>query len=210
MKRIAVLFLALFTQFLNAQNVAPNETWATENYTKTSVNITMRDGIKLYTSIYAPKNNSTKHPILLNRTPYSIAPYSNKFNARLYTSYWIEYLKKGYIIVQQDVRGKWMSEGEYEDVRPFNPNKKNNETDEASDTYDTVDWLIKNSENNNGNVGVFGISYPGFYSTMAAWFPIFDRNPQQFMNIYKADNKDFKKATIKIFNESNVVLPVVN
>jgi hypothetical protein len=78
------------------------------------------------------------------------------------------YLKEGYIIVTQDVRGKWMSEGEFEDVRPFNPNKKGKEVDEASDTWDTVDWLVKNLQGNNGNVGVYGISYPGFYSTMAA------------------------------------------
>jgi uncharacterized protein len=86
----------------------------------------------------------------------------------VYSSYWINYLRKGYIIVQQDVRGRWMSEGEFVDVRPHNPNKKGTEIDEASDTYDTVDWLTNNLQNNNGNVGVFGISYPGFYSTMAA------------------------------------------
>src|SRR5205814_7154504 len=79
-----------------------------------------------------------------------------------------EYCKEGYIMVTQDVRGRWMSEGEFKDVRPFNANKKGNEIDEASDTYDAIDWLIKNIPNNNGNVGVFGISYPGFYSTMAA------------------------------------------
>lgn len=77
-------------------------------------------------------------------------------------------MKENYIYVQQDVRGRWMSEGIFEDIRPFNPHKKGTETDEASDTYDTIDWLVKNLQNNNGNVGVFGISYPGFYSTMAA------------------------------------------
>ena len=71
-------------------------------------------------------------------------------------------------MVTQDVRGRWMSEGKFMDVRPFNANKKRKETDETSDTYDTIDWLLKNISNNNGNVGVFGISYPGFYSTMAA------------------------------------------
>ncbi|MBC7722844.1 MAG: CocE/NonD family hydrolase, partial [Pedobacter sp.] len=73
-----------------------------------------------------------------------------------------------YIIITQDVRGRWMSEGTFVDVRPFNQNKKGTDIDEASDTYDTIDWLLKNIDNNNGNVGVFGISYPGFYSTMAA------------------------------------------
>lgn len=78
------------------------------------------------------------------------------------------YLKEGYVIVLQDVRGRWMSEGDFENVRPFNPNKKGNETDEASDTYDAIDWMIKNLKSNNGNVGAMGISYPGFYSTEAA------------------------------------------
>jgi uncharacterized protein len=168
MKVLLPLFLCLISlqNFCNAQT--DNEKWAYENYTKQKVYITMRDGVKLYTHIYAPKDNTVKHPILFNRTPYTVAPYDDKINPRIYNSYWIEYLKKGYIIVQQDVRGKWMSEGEFVEVRPFNPNKKGKEIDEASDTYDSIDWLIKNVANNNGNVGVFGISYPGFYSTMAA------------------------------------------
>lgn len=104
------------------------------------------------------------------RTPYSCAPYGEgNIQNRLYTTHWKEYLKDGYIFVFQDVRGRWMSEGEFVDVRPFNPNKKKKtDIDEASDTYDAVDWLVKNIPNNNGNLGVFGISYPGFYSTMAA------------------------------------------
>jgi uncharacterized protein len=170
MKKIAlfIIVIAISNSFF-AQTPEENEEWAYANYAKRSVNIRMRDGIQLYTTIYYPKDNKGSHPILLNRTPYSIAPYDDtKFNTRLYKSYWIEYLKKGYVIVQQDVRGKWMSQGEYVDVRPFNPNKKGDEIDEASDTYDTAEWLITNIENNNGNIGVFGISYPGFYSTMAA------------------------------------------
>lgn len=166
MKIFNVLFIIFISHFCQAQN--DNEKWAYENYTKQKVYITMRDGVKLYTHIYAPKDNTVKHPILFNRTPYTIAPYNEKFNARLYNSYWIEYLKKGYIIVQQDVRGKWMSEGDFVEVRPHNTTKKGKEIDEASDTYDSIDWLLKNIAYNNGNVGVFGISYPGFYSTMAA------------------------------------------
>ena len=76
-------------------------------------------------------------------------------------------LKEKYIIVYQDVRGRYMSEGAFEDVRPYNPNKKKKEFDDNSDTYDTIDWLVKNVANNNGKVGIFGTSYPGFYSTMA-------------------------------------------
>ena len=131
--------------------------------------ISMRDGTKLFTAFYIPKDTAEKHPILFVRTPYSCAPYgANKFNPRLYETYWINYLKEGYIIAIQDVRGRWMSEGDFVDVRPFNPNKKNNEFDEASDTYDAIDWMINNIPGNNKRVGVFGISYPGFYSTMAA------------------------------------------
>jgi putative CocE/NonD family hydrolase len=129
----------------------------------------MRDGIKLFTSIYVPNDNSQKHPILITRTPYSCAPYgSNQYNGEYWATYKNNYTKEGYILVKQDVRGRWMSEGNFVNVRPFNPAKKDHEIDEASDTYDTIEWLVKNIENNNGNVGVFGISYPGFYSTMAA------------------------------------------
>jgi len=119
--------------------------------------------------MYIPKDSSEKHPILFNRTPYSCNPYGeDKFNPRIYESYWINYLKKGYIIAIEDVRGRYMSEGQFEDVRPFNPNKKGTEFDEASDTYDAIDWMINNIPGNNKRVGVFGISYPGFYSTEAA------------------------------------------
>jgi putative CocE/NonD family hydrolase len=129
----------------------------------------MRDGVKLFTAVYTPKDMSEKHPILMNRTPYSCAPYGADFSGRLTGSHWKYYCRENYIIVIQDVRGRWMSEGEFEDVRPFIKDKKTNkDIDEASDTYDAIDWMIKNLPNNNGNVGVFGISYPGFYSTMAA------------------------------------------
>jgi uncharacterized protein len=129
----------------------------------------MRDGVKLFTSIYVPKDKNEKHPILLTRTPYSCAPYGKDRYKAYWETYYKEYLREKYIMVIQDVRGRWMSEGEFVDVRPFNPNKKTNkDIDEASDTYDAIDWMVKNVPGNNGNVGVFGISYPGFYSTMAA------------------------------------------
>lgn len=167
-KTIQVVFLLLVVFVSNSQNVTLK--WVTENYRKQEIMVPMRDGVKLHTTIYSPKNDLEKHPILITRTPYSCAPYGeDKYSIRLYASYWKEYIKEGYIIVIQDVRGRWMSEGEFVDVRPYNPNKKKKtEIDEASDTYDAVDWLVKNLKNNNGNVGVFGISYPGFYSTMAA------------------------------------------
>jgi hypothetical protein len=79
----------------------------------------------------------------------------------------INLMKEGNIIVYQDVRGRWMSEGTYDNMRAYLPNKKDNQSDEVSDTYDTIDWLVKNTENNNGNVGTWGISYPGHYSTVS-------------------------------------------
>jgi uncharacterized protein len=145
-----------------------NDTYFKEHYTKKEVYITMRDGVKLFTAIYTPKDNTEKHPFLMTRTPYSCSPYGEDKYASIASGYKAAYVKENYIFVLQDVRGRYMSEGEFEDVRPFNKNKKGNEIDEASDTYDALDWLVKNVENNNGNVGIFGTSYPGFYSTEAA------------------------------------------
>lgn len=168
-KLLSSLFLfLLFIYIANAQTIDQDSAWIKENYIKIEQNIPMRDGIKLFTAIYMPKDQSEKHPILMNRTPYSCSPYGPEFSQRILTSHWKYYARENYIIVIQDVRGKWMSEGEFVDVRPFNKNKTGSEIDEASDTYDAIEWLIKNLPNNNGNVGAFGISYPGFYATMCA------------------------------------------
>lgn len=163
-------FLVLLFPFLSfAQTNTQDSAWIRDNYSKQEVYIPMRDGIKLFTAIYIPKDRTEKHPILVTRTPYSCAPYGEQnFNANLWNSHRKYYARENYIFVIQDVRGRWMSEGEFVDVRPFNPNKKGNETDEASDTYDAIDWLVKNVPDNNGNVGAFGVSYPGFYTTMCA------------------------------------------
>ncbi|WP_346858824.1 CocE/NonD family hydrolase [uncultured Draconibacterium sp.] len=166
MKKILLLFFILVGIYSNAAEV--DSTWIRKNYTKKEVYITMRDGVKLFTSLYIPKSSKETHPFLLTRTPYSCSPYGEKNFSAYWNNYRKEYFKEGYIVVIQDVRGKYMSEGQFEDVRPFNAAKKGKEIDEASDTYDTVEWLLKNISGNNGNVGVFGISYPGFYSTMAA------------------------------------------
>jgi uncharacterized protein len=170
MKKISLLMAFIATCFVTvAQEWAEDSAWVSNNYSKMERMIPARDGAKLFTAIYMPKDSSVKHPILFNRTPYSCFPYGeNKINPRLYGSYWLNYLKMGYIIAIQDVRGRYMSEGDFVDVRPFNPDKKGTEFDEASDTYDAIDWMVKNIPANNGRVGVFGISYPGFYSTMAA------------------------------------------
>jgi len=168
MKR-TILFIALFSILSFSFALNKDSLWVVTNFTKIERQISMRDGIRLFTSIYIPKDNSEAHPFLMTRTPYSCKPYGEDKYASFWNSYTMAYLKEGYIIVRQDVRGRWMSEGIFEDIRPFIADKKtNHDIDEASDTYDTVDWLVKNIANNNGKVGVFGVSYPGFYSTMAA------------------------------------------
>ena len=142
------------------------ENFVLENYTKKEVYITMRDGIKLHTTIYSPKNTSTDYPILMQRTPYSSKPYGKgKMKTKIGPNKHL--MMEGNIMVYQDVRGRWMSEGVYDNMRAFITNKKENEADEVSDSYDTIDWLIKNIDNNNGNVGTWGISYPGHYATVS-------------------------------------------
>ncbi len=174
---IAILLLPAFS--LHAQgelhDYPHSMEYLKEHYTKREVDIRMRDGIRLHTLIYEPVNNAEPHPILLNRTCYNAGPTGEDFNWSLQGHACAPYVDAEYILVYQDVRGKWHSEGDYEDIRPFKEGKKLykkekkniGQTDEASDAYDTVEWLVRNT-NNNGNVGVWGISYPGFYATMAA------------------------------------------
>lgn len=134
-------------------------------YNKMDTLIPMRDGVKLYTVIYTPKNDSALYPVLMERTPYSVAPYGEN-NYGYQPAPNTDLLRGGYILVLQDVRGRFMSEGKNLEVTPHIANKKTStDVDESSDTYDTVDWLIKNIKNNNGRVGLYGISYPGFYAT---------------------------------------------
>jgi putative CocE/NonD family hydrolase len=167
MKKYFSFFIFLFISFSSfGQNA--DSAWFVNNYTKLEQYIPMRDGIKLFTSIYIPKDQNSKHPFLMTRTPYSCAPYGEDKFVDIWNSYKIKYAKENFIFVTQDVRGRYMSEGEFVDVRPFNKNKKAQDIDEASDTYDAIDWLVKNIKNNNGKVGVSGTSYPGFYSTEAA------------------------------------------
>lgn len=170
MKKLVLLSaLAFAFSTGSAQTNSLDSAWVRENYIKWERMIPMRDGKKLFTAIYMPKDTAEKHPILLRRTPYSAAPYGeNNFPASFWDSYYRLYLREGYIMVVQDVRGRYMSEGDFIDVRPYNEKKTGTAIDEASDTYDAVDWTVKNIPGNNGRVGVFGISYPGFYATMAA------------------------------------------
>ena len=167
MRKIFVIALTFLCASVFGQTI--DSTWFMNNYVKKEVRIPMRDGVKLFTSIYMPRDTVNKHPIILTRTPYSCMPYGEEQYSKLWRSQLAaRYLKEGYIIVTQDVRGRWMSEGDFANVRPFNAHKKGKEIDEASDTYDAIDWMVKNIPGNNGNVGVKGISYPGFYSTEAA------------------------------------------
>lgn len=162
---ITLLFLSFLASCSHSDS---NVEYLRRNYDKREYQIPMRDGVKLFTVVYSPKNNSEKYPILLMRTPYSVAPYGEDvFRAIVTTS--LSFIKEGYIFVFQDVRGRFMSEGEFNNMRPYNPNKKGkNNFDESTDTYDTIEWLINNIENNNGKVGQWGSSYPGFYTVMGA------------------------------------------
>ena len=145
------------------------------HYTKSEHYITMRDGVRLFTSVYTPKDKSKTYPILMKRTPYSLRPYG----VNNYPNYLgpnggdNRFPKDGYIFVYQDVRGKNMSEGDHRIMTPHNDNKTGTENDESSDTYDTVEWLLENVDGHNGKVGIFGISYPGFYSAAS----IIDTHP---------------------------------
>ena len=163
MKKLFSIALLFVSVILFAQDKATN--YVEANYTKKEVHIKMRDGAELFTCIYSPKDVSKKYPIIMQRTPYDCAPYgADQFKRSISPSETM--MKEGYIVVYQDVRGRYMSDGLYDNMRGFVPNKKSKkDIDEASDTYDTIDWLVKNVVNNNGNVGTWGISYPGFYAT---------------------------------------------
>jgi len=144
-----------------------NSLFISENYTKKEYQITMRDGIKLFTAVYSPKDQSKKYPILYKRAPYSCSPYGEDiFPSVLGSS--IKLAKDLYIFVYQDVRGKFMSEGDFIDMRPFKSDDSDStDIDESTDAWDSIDWLIKNIQNNNGKVGMWGNSYPGYYAAAA-------------------------------------------
>lgn len=159
--RKSLLLLAFYILFFCQSQVEEVK----KLYTKTEVSIPMRDGVKLFTAIYTPKKISAKnlYPILLNRTCYSVAPYGEtEFRGNLGPNPFLQ--SDGYIFVYQDVRGRYMSEGEFTNMTPQVDRKNKKNVDESTDTYDTIDWLLKNVKNNNGKVGQYGISYPGFYT----------------------------------------------
>lgn len=149
---------------LSVTLLAQGEKTIREEYTKYEYRIPARDGKRLFTSVYVPKDQSEKWPILMTRTPYSVAPYGvDQYKADLGPN--PELAEKKYIFVYQDVRGRNMSEGEFVNMTPHRATKRTpQEIDESTDTYDTIDWLVKNLPNNNGKVCTYGISYPGFYT----------------------------------------------
>ena len=158
-------FRSLCFQLLFAQGTGDDKLAEVKSqYTKYEYRIPMRDGKRLFTAVYVPKDQSQTYPILLTRTPYSVKPYgADQYRDTPGPS--SLFAKAGYIFAFQDVRGRWMSEGEFVNMRPHNPAKKGPaDIDESSDTYDTIDWLLKHVPNHNGKVGLWGISYPGFYT----------------------------------------------
>jgi putative CocE/NonD family hydrolase len=162
--KIRLFLTFFFIFFITASGFSQSDQWD-----KKSVMIPMRDGVKLFTKIYIPKNRQGDLPILIKRTPYGIGGEEN-FNGQLNPGGTFDFLAKdGYIFVFQDVRGKYGSEGEFVMVRPVA--QTDQEIDEGTDAYDTVDWLVKNIEGNNGRVGMFGISYDGWLTVMAALKP---------------------------------------
>jgi putative CocE/NonD family hydrolase len=134
------------------------------HYTKYEYRIPMRDGVRLFTAVYVPKEQGHRYPIMLSRTPYGIQPYGeDAYKGDLGPS--PAFGREGYIVAYQDVRGRWMSEGEFENMRPHRGRKeKPADIDESTDTFDTIDWLIRHVPDHNGRVGMWGISYPGFYT----------------------------------------------
>ena len=172
---LAILVLALTV--VRAQQPAPaasQEDYVRAHYTKYEFRIPMRDGKRLFTAVYVPKDAAGgPYPFLMGRTPYSVAPYGeDQFPSHLGPS--DEFEKAGYIFVYQDVRGRWMSEGDFVEMRPHIDEKKSpQDVDDSSDTYDTIEFLLKHVAGNNGKVGIWGISYPGFYTSAS----IIDSHP---------------------------------
>ncbi len=143
--------------------------WIRAHYTKFEYRIPMRDGVKLFTAVYSPNSPKGRLPLLMLRTPYSLNPYgADKYPGRL--GPYAAFEKEGFIFVMQDVRGRFMSEGSFVNMRPQLTGKRGpTATDESTDAYDTIAWLLKNVRGHNGKVGMRGISYPGFYAAALAF-----------------------------------------
>jgi hypothetical protein len=175
LRHIATLALFCFAASLSAQQPtpAPAEDYVRAHYTKYEFRIPMRDGVHLFTSVYVPKDQSQPWPFLVDRTPYSVSPYGeDKYKSSLGPS--DEFEKAGYIFAYQDVRGRYLSEGQFHEMNPHIDVKKSaKDVDDSTDFYDTIEYLLKHVPNNNGKVGIWGISYPGFYTSAS----IIDSHP---------------------------------
>jgi len=172
---LAIFFLAFpMVRAQQATPETPKEDFIRSHYTKYEFRIPMRDGKRLFTAVYVPKNTAGgPYPFLMERTPYSVGPYGeDRYPRNLGPSE--EFEKSGYIFVYQDVRGRWMSEGKFLEMHPHIDVKKSpQDVDDSSDTYDTIEFLLKHVPHNNGKVGIYGISYPGFYTSAS----IIDSHP---------------------------------
>ncbi|EJL74982.1 CocE/NonD family hydrolase [Chryseobacterium populi] len=161
---ISILFIFFFS-LGKSQNAPQKDSFVKDNFTKKEFYIPMRDGVKLFTSVYIPKDisNKNKYPFLMQRTCYSVAPYGeNEYKNKLGPNQYL--MKDKYIFVYQDVRGRYMSEGTFTNMTPQVERKTKKDIDESTDTYDTIEWLLKNIKDNNGKAGQYGTSYPGFYT----------------------------------------------
>jgi len=175
--RLAILTLAAFSgASLSAQGRSGNPAAAEAvkaKYRKLEVKIPMRDGVKLFTSIYIPRDTTQNAPFLMDRTPYGVGPYgADAYRTSLGPSSNPKFAESGFIFVYQDARGRNFSEGDFTEMTPHKDVKKSpKDVDESSDTYDTIDWLVKNVPHNNAKVGIWGGSYPGFYTTASCIDP---------------------------------------
>ncbi|WP_207494309.1 CocE/NonD family hydrolase [Aridibaculum aurantiacum] len=162
MRLAIILLFTLIHAVVFAQK--EDSIYMSTHYNKFEYNIPMRDGVRLFTIVYVPKDETKKYPIILNRTPYNA---SNAGNFNITRRYMVQH---GFIFAVQDVRGRYMSQGRFTTMTPNiagNNPKNKKDIDESSDTYDTIEWMLKNLKSNNGRVGIYGISYPGFYAAAA-------------------------------------------
>ena len=177
MRRVTLLLAATVVLVISVAPVALQQANPADRYEVSDVMIPMRDGKRLHTKIFVPRNQTGPLPIIFKRTPYGIQGAANTFNA-----YYKALADEGYIFVHQDIRGKFESEGEFVMQRPARGDVRLRQgsgatatadlpIDEGTDTYDTIDWLIKNVRNNNGRVGMLGVSYDGWTTIMAAIEP---------------------------------------
>ncbi|MCS0589168.1 CocE/NonD family hydrolase [Massilia norwichensis] len=189
-RRLPLIALSLSLAFSGAHAAAATQTAAADapapqrelraSYTKYEYRIPMRDGTRLFTVVYVPKDASKSYPFLINRTPYSAGVYAE--GELRYGEDWYpaqigpskEFEDAGYIFVKQDVRGRYMSEGKWVEMTPHVAARRAaGEGQESQDMYDTMEWLLKHVPNNNGKAGIYGISYPGFYTSAS----IIDSHP---------------------------------